>query len=193
MVEEEDSGWAVPTDVDRKELSAVLKSSGPGVLAEPGRDLAGKSVHNDSGDSAGRKLVFVGRVEEGGLEEGGAPILRPPPQNDPPEGALEGGQDIKFVQPRQIMHRLAGAGDQAKNKNHQQSGDEGDKRVSNSLFDTIKRKKEGQTVCLTDFARGNMNKVMGLKVTKRRIKTTSKAGRMNSSRLRFKRRGRTAD
>ena len=67
----EESGWAVPIYVDRKELSAVLKSSGPGVPAEPGRDLAGKSVHNDSGDSAGRKPVFVGRVEEYSLDEGG--------------------------------------------------------------------------------------------------------------------------
>ena len=143
---------AVPIDMDGKELFTFPKSSGPGVPAEPGRDLAGKSVHNDSGDSAGRKPVFVGRVEEYSLDEGGASILRPPSQNDAPEGGLEEGRDSTCVQPRQIMHRLAGAGDQMKHKNREQSGDEGDERVSNSVFDTNKRNQEGQTVCLTQFA-----------------------------------------
>ena len=82
---------AVPIDMDGKELFTFHKSSGPGVPAEPGRDLAGKSVHNDSGDSAGRKPVFVGRVEESSLEEGGGSILRPPSQNNPPRRRSGGG------------------------------------------------------------------------------------------------------
>ena len=139
----------------------VSKSSGPGVPAEPGEDLSGKSVQNHSGDLAGRKPEFVGIVRVGGLEGGGASILRPPQVQKPPEPGtlddiegglekawafeIEGGRDegrasilrpprpkspksedlgeaevrtgdSEYVQPGYIMHRLAGEGDQAKNK-----------------------------------------------------------------------------
>ena len=82
---EEEEDWALLIDMDGNELPTLPKSPGPGVPAEPGEDLSGKSVQNHSGDLAGRKPEFVGMVRVGGLEGGGASILRPPqlqkPQN----------------------------------------------------------------------------------------------------------------
>ena len=73
--------WAVPVDMDGNEIFTLLTPPGTGVPAELGRDLTGKSVHNESGDSAGRMPVFVGRAGEGGLKEGGGPTLRRPLRN----------------------------------------------------------------------------------------------------------------